>query len=276
MIMATLSTHSHRARHGRSVLHFFDDFSRFMMRNLLSQAAAVIATAGTLLLTGCAAMQSTGPVSIAIPAMQGKAFGGQQPVNGATIQLYAVGTTGYGSAATPLLTSTVKSAADGSFSLTSRYTCQTGSELYITATGGDPGGGTNPALAMMTALGRCETLTASTFIFINELTTVGSVWALAPFMSGSNVGAPPTNTQGLADAFSDVNQLVNTGSGTTPGPTLPSSAVVPVAQINTVADILAACVNSTGAGSGLGPCDILFRNTPSVGGVAPTDTIPRR
>jgi len=48
--------------------------------------------------------------------------GGQQGVSGATIQLYAAGATGYGLAATALLTTTVTSHAAGSFNITGDYT----------------------------------------------------------------------------------------------------------------------------------------------------------
>lgn len=53
------------------------------------------------------------------------------------------------------------------------------------------------ALAMMAGLGLCENLTASTYIFINEITSVAAVWALSPFMTGATasvtIGAPSSN-----------------------------------------------------------------------------------
>jgi hypothetical protein len=44
----------------------------------------------------------TGPVG-PLQVGQGQALGGQQPVQGMTIQIYAVSYTGYGAASTPLL-----------------------------------------------------------------------------------------------------------------------------------------------------------------------------
>src|SRR5206468_8722791 len=121
----------------------------------------------------------------------GNVHGGQQPVAFSTVQLYTVGTTGDGSAAAPLLAQTVTSDAGGNFSITGLYSCTGATLVYLTATGGQPGPGiTNPNLAMMTALGPCSSLTPSTFIQINEVTTVAAVSALAPFMTGySAVGS---------------------------------------------------------------------------------------
>src|SRR5580693_6047513 len=135
------------------------------------------------LLFSCGTQQSS--PHLTIPAnKQGLVHGGQQPVTGATIQLYAVGTTGDGSAATPLLSPAPVSDANGGFNISGTYTCPSSSSLvYIVASGGNPGlppGTNNGALSLMAALGPCGNLSASTFIIINELTTVAAVYSLAP------------------------------------------------------------------------------------------------
>lgn len=126
----------------------------------------------------------------------------------------------------------------------------------------------------MAALGACGNLTSYTYISVNELTTVASVWALSPFMIGiSNVGTSPANALGLTNAFASVNNLVSTDTGTVSGPALPVGAILPVAKINTLADILAACINSAGGVAGDGSlCGKLFDYT-TVNGIASTDTI---
>ncbi len=216
-------------------------------------------------------------------ALHGTVHGGQQPVNGSTLQLYAAGSTGYGSAytyssGTSLLgTHVVKTDINGGFNITGDYTCPTpATEVYLVATGGYPGP-TAPAnnnIALMAALGPCGLLSGSTNVNINEITTVASVWALSPFMTGiANIGTSPGNAQGLTNAFATVNELVNTSTGSVSGPALPVGATVPVAKINTLADLLAACINTSGgvAGDGSG-CGLLF-TAAKVNGVAPTDTI---
>ena len=101
--------------------------------------------------------------------------------------------------------------------------------VYLVATGGNPGlSASNPNLAEMAALGSCATLKANastTFIQMNELTTVGAVYALAPFMTGlASLGTSATNSPGLSFAFADVNVLVNNATGTVGGTALPSGA----------------------------------------------------
>src|ERR1700761_8694908 len=115
--------------------------------------------------TGCSFQGSGGMNHSNGLSLQGRLHGGQQPVVGATIQLYTVGTTGDGSAATPLLTQTVMSDANGGFNLGGGiYSCTSATYVYLVATGGQPSPGvTNSNLAMMAALGPCTSLTSSTF-----------------------------------------------------------------------------------------------------------------
>jgi trimeric autotransporter adhesin len=209
----------------------------------------------------------------------GSVHGGQQPVSGATIQLYAVGTTGDDSVATPLLSTTTTTDANGSFDITGKYTCPAGASLvYITATGGNPGlapGTNNTALSMMSTLGRCDSLTASTFIFINEVTTVAAVSALSPFMtSPSAVGSATNDAAALANAFALASAFVNTSTGTSPGLNVPTGTVVPDAKINTLANVVTSCVNSAGGTANDGSvCGTLFTLATVQGQQPPTNII---
>ncbi len=169
-----------------------------------ARLTAGLLLAGGLYLSGCAATRT--PTSAHGLSIAGSVYGGQQAVTGSTIQLYAVGTTGDGSAATALLTTAVTTSDGsgltnsnansgnnmnqlpaGSFTITNDFTCpQPGAEVYLTSTGGNPGltaGTNNAALALMAALGPCSGLSSSTFISINEVTTVGSIAALANYMT---------------------------------------------------------------------------------------------
>ena len=94
--------------------------------------------------------------------------------------LWAAGTSGYGTGATELGTDT--SAGDGSFGI--GLTCPSANaQIYLTAQGGDAGGGGNSSLMLMAALGRCGSINVHTPVIINEVTTAGSVYALAQFLS---------------------------------------------------------------------------------------------
>jgi hypothetical protein len=127
----------------------------------------------------------------------------------------------------------------------------------------------------MAALGPCGELGPNTFIIVNELTTVASIWALSPFMSSiAGLGTTPGNITGLTNAFATVNKLVNISGGNLPGPALPPGATIPTQKMNLLADILANCINSAGgiATDTSTPCGALF-SAATVNGMAPTDTI---
>ena len=209
--------------------------------------------------------------------MSGSVYGGQQPVSGATLQLYAVGVLGDGSAATPLLPQPVLSDANGQFHMAANYICPTpATPVYITATGGSPAPGTpNPQIALMAALGTCGLLANFPFVNINEITTVAAVYALAPFMSSiTAIGSGTGDAAALASAFTEAGYFANSATGGTPGANVPSNYTVPVARIITIADLLGACINSPGGVSGDGTvCGSFFALTLPPGGATPTDTV---
>jgi hypothetical protein len=207
------------------------------------------------------------------PALQGHVRAGSLPVKSAEVALYVAGTSGYGSAATlvspPGENAFATTDATGSFTIAAGYSCpQYTSEMYLVATGGDPGAGAqNPSLAMMTALGPCGALSSSPVV-INEVTTVGSAWALSPFAANPlktglnaylNIGASSTNAVGLANAFMAVNNLVDISMGQARFEVPAGNATVAYAEINALADILNACVDSKGGQASDGSvCGALF------------------
>ncbi len=227
-----------------------------------------------VLISGCGGvgMMTGGSVSTTVASnVNGKVVGGQFPVTGSEVQLYAAGSSGYGTGAEALLSPAVTTNSFGDFSITS-YTCPSSSaQTYLLATGGDPGtGSNNPSIALMAALGPCGELNSISFVVMNEVTTVASVWSLAQFLGSSEqVGTSSTNAQGLVNAFANVNNLVNIATGTSPGASPPTSAIIPASKLYTLANILASCVNSTGSTA----CDALFNAAEPPSGSAPTDTL---
>ena len=82
----------------------------------------------------------------------GAVYGGQQPITGAAVTLWAAGTTGsYGTGATSVATTTTDSNGNFSFNSGGVSPCTTGQYLYITSVGGNPGAGTNQYAALMAA-----------------------------------------------------------------------------------------------------------------------------
>jgi streptogramin lyase len=232
----------------------------------------LVATPALALLAGCGTAGQL-PDAGSVTPLAGHAMGGQQPVAGATIQLYAAGLTGNDSAATPLLTRTILTDANGDFNIGTNYTCPANSApVYIVASGGNPGlpnNGTNPALVLVSAIGPCGSLNASTFITINEVSTAAAAWSLAPFAhSVTQLGATSTNLTGLNNAFLTANNLADSTTGQSPSSTAPANALIDSNKIYSLANILASCVNSDGTA----PCTSLFTAATAPSSTTPADT----
>jgi hypothetical protein len=243
---------------------------RVTFGSFLGLLCALLLGSSCLFITGCGIGTSATPNPVPL-TVNGRVHGGQQAVVGAQIQLYVAGNAGNGSPSSPLLTTTVTSGSDGSFSITGDYSCPSATaQVYLVATQGNPGlgsGGNNPALAMMAPLGSCGNLSPTQFIWVNEVTTVAAAWALAPFTQNiSNIGASATNTVGLANAFLDAQLIANTETGTTA--TLPSNLTTETGKIYALADAVASCINSDGTTG----CSPLFTAATPSGGSAPTNT----
>jgi hypothetical protein len=201
-------------------------------------------------------------------ALSGVVQAGAQPVSGAAVELYAAGSTGYGSASSPLVISsgstTVTTAADGTFTIPAGYICpaQT-TELYLVALGGVPSGGkSNTELGLMTALGPCSNLSSTATLVVNEVTTAASAFVLAPFIGADyeHIGSSSTNyTTGFANAFAAVNNLVDITKGTAMSTTPAGYGTAPQAEINTLADAISTCAITAGGAPGDGsPCSAYF------------------
>ena len=166
--------------------------------------------------------------------------------------------------------------ANGNFSLSGEYTCTAGQQVYLYAIGGDPGAGLNSAAGLMAVLGNCpggDFSATVPFVSINEVSTVAAAYAFAGYaVDATHVASSgtPLALNGIANAFANAFNLADLGSGTALAATPAGNGTVPQATIDTLANILAACINSTGPSSP--PCSILFANTVSLSGVIPTDT----
>jgi streptogramin lyase len=246
-------------------------------------------------------------------ALGGDVHGGQNPVSGAQVFAYQAGSGGYGRGDLKIACTTTRTGGQFNFGsgspvctgsgLPATLSCPaTGSPaLYLLAVGGNPGAGANAALVLMAAVGNCNSLPASSFVAINEVTTVAAVWTLSHFMNctgGSvngiiagctsnsrDVGTSAGNAAGLNNAMALVGGLVNPANGVA-RTSSPAGVTPPAAEINTLGNILQDCVNSTGAtatacvnlfscvtpgakpGTGnTAPCTL------PAGAIAPTDTL---
>ncbi len=246
-----------------------------------------------LVFAGCAGSSTTPPLSPPAPtagiAIKGSVHQGQHPVTGAHVYLLAANTTGYGNASVSLLNATstglsdaigayVTTDASGSFSIPGDYTCASNTQTYLYALGGNSGTGINSASGLLSLLGNCPSTAASATpptVWINEVSTIAAAYAMAGFATDathvSSSGTPLAQT-GIANAFLNAANLASPASGAALATTPAGNGVVPQTRINTLANILAACVSSTGPAST--PCLTLFSNALSGGstGIPPTDT----
>jgi hypothetical protein len=221
-------------------------------------------------------------------ALSGNVKAGTQPVVGASVFLYAAGTSGYASASSKIATATTDK--NGNFTEPAGYACPSPtSQMYLVATGGKVGANAaNPNLSLMTALGNCNGL-GSSAVVVNEVTTIASAWATSPFAANDELtgnssylylGTSSGNLSGLANAFAAVNNLVDITTGQARFVTPAANAAIPYVEIDTLADFLNACTATAGGVEGDGsPCSVLFTAADTLGtgtfngSIAPSDTL---
>jgi uncharacterized repeat protein (TIGR03803 family) len=259
-----------------------------------SHLSAVVFSLSVLIFTGCTANHVSPPVTVHA-VLHGIAMGGEQPITASRIRLYQVGTTGDGSTATDLLGTNVVTTSDGtsemnananagndnnqlnpgSFTLTGDYTCPTSDTLvYLAAVGGNPGAGTNNVQEQIVALGDCGSLSASTFIIVNEITTVGTTAALHNYMTGYNaIGSSNADAAAMATAFNTATEYMNSIYGTAPGPNLPAGYDASSNDLRALANVVQNCVNSNGSTANGTNCGLFFTAAQGTAASVPGDTV---
>jgi len=261
-------------------------------------------------LSGCSGMpgitpSNTAPTPVAGVAIKGMVHGGQQPIWGGHIYLLAANTSGYGNQSLSQLQSVaggnttkdgagnyyVTSGQDGSFTITGDYTCPNStSVVYLYSIGGNTLGqnpatsGTNSAAGLLASLGTCNSLSSTTYVVVNEVSTIATAYAIAGFAADATHVSSSGSALAAAGAMNAFGSTINASSGLATGTvanletlntglplakTPAGNGTVPQVEINTLADILAACINT--ASSTSTPCATLFNNAMN-GSTAPTDT----
>ena len=265
-----------------------------------------------LVLTGCTIESTGAPTAETGPAISGRVRGGQQPIVGAQVYLFAANagvftpnTNGYGNASLSLLKSVVGQTtqdtiggptngdyyvttdSSGNFSITGDYTCLGGQQVYLYSRGGNPGlgSGTNAAAGLLAALGTCpgsvgvnHIFSSGLYVVINEVSTVAAAYSFAGFATDAvHVSSSGTTAAklGIANAFVNAAILETLATGVANAAPPPGvgyfggGGSVPQTAVNTLGNILAACVNSSGPSSSA--CTGLFSNATN-GSTQPTDT----
>lgn len=209
------------------------------------------------LLTGCALQQTASSKPEPAVKLTGSVHGGQQPIVGAHVYLFAANTTGYGQPSVSLLNAASTGTSDplgayvvtdsnGAFTITSDYSCTPNTQVYLYALGGNPGAGTNSAAGLLAALGNCPSsgsfLASFPLIQVNEVTTIAAAYAMAGFATdATHVSSPntPLAQTGIANAFANAANLADITTGNALTITPAGNGTVPQQTINTLANILA-------------------------------------
>lgn len=247
-----------------------------------------------LALSGCMLQTTAPPSADAGLAVSGRVHGGQQPIVGAHVYLFAANTNGNAgpgiassssNASNSLLHSTgysdsigsyVLSGTGGVFTITAaNYSCTPNTQVYLYALGGDAGDGPNSLAGLMAVLGNCPSagnfIQATPYVVINEVSTIAAAYAFAGFASdATHVSSSSTALAltGIQNAFANAANLADLSSGAALTTTPAGNGIAPQATVYNLADILASCINSNGALTALPTptgCYTLFQSATSDG-----------
>jgi len=278
-----------------AIIYYTTDGTAPTVTSTTYTTPVIVSSTETLMATASAPGDALSPVASASytivpppPPLSGTVRHGGAPIAGAHIYLLAANTTGFGKPSVSLLNQTsggtsdaigayVMSQADGSFAIAD-YACVANTQVYVYALGGDSGAGNNSASGLLAILGNCPSSgnfsTLSGQITVNEVSTIAAGYAMAGFaVDATHVSSSGTllAQTGIANAFANAASLADPSTGLALTVTPAGGGVVPQSEINTLADILAACISSSNAGS----CSTLFANATGDGtatGAQPTDT----
>jgi hypothetical protein len=246
-------------------------------RNLIALLASSLVFA-----VGCSNMSSTAPTvnPFSSPAdVSGNVHGGNQPVIGATVNLWYMG---QGSSAA-LIAATTTTNSTGFFTfhkaadnlpntgLTSTFSCPTsgsGSDplVYLISKGGNTQNNgnasqNNAAAAFMGVFGKCSTITGANQLNMTEVTSVATMAAVQQFYNPANDSMTADGTGQQKPIILNLPNTIALMANVATGVSVPSTSLSPAAggsiapgvtvtatpessKINLIANILSACINA--------------------------------
>jgi len=220
------------------MIHPVNSARSFFVASFGKLSLCLVALALVALTSGCGlgvAGSSFGSStqSSSVQGIHGLVHGGQQPISGASVVLYAAGTTGYGTGAASVMTSPVSTDANGNFTLTGNYSCSAGQQMYLVASGGSEiSSATSASITAYSLSNNVATFTAANnfaagqSVTISGLSTLtamnGTFTVLATGLSTSQFAVPFTGAVATASETAGNVTAVNVTSGGSGYPTAPS------------------------------------------------------
>ncbi len=198
---------------------------------------------------------------------QGVVQSGRVPIAFSTVTLYSAGT---GPDSAPAVLARTKTDARGLFSVSFARPQRPDAVLYLIAEGGFQAAH-RPLrrahfLRLATVIGMHP---APSEVVINERTTVATAYAMAQFISGTDISGKYPGLQNAADTVRNLVDLQSGEVGSVLARFPNGLSTSTMREFNTLANLLASCVDArTDA-----PCATLFGLATPPGGDAPLDTL---
>jgi hypothetical protein len=255
------------------------------------RALIALLASSAVFAVGCSSMSTTAPLnanSVSSPAaLSGRIHGGNQPVIGATVTLWYAGQSAAATSAATTTTdsggffSFVQDPVNGHTDSGNEFSCPSNTDplVYVVSKGGNTQNNgvatqSNDAAAFIAIYGVCSQLSASSFVYMSEVTTAATMAAASQFFNPADdtlradgtgqqknivdklpatIALLASSTTGLAVTSTSISpvQGANVASGVS------VTAVPESGKLNLIADIISACVNSATSSTGQA-CSTLF------------------
>ncbi len=198
--------------------------------------------------------------SYAAGSIDGQVLGAGLPIAKSTVTLWAA------TSGSPKQLAQSQTGNDGTFTMS--FGAGSGI-LYLVAAGGEPAAakvaGNNPAIALISVLGAQPPAHA----VVNELTTVGSVWPMNQFITGTAIQGYPLGLHIAAGNVPNFVDLQTGGWGGAIQDSLNGPQTPTMANFATLADALSGCVARVTTDA----CPVLFSASTSPVSGAPSNTL---
>ncbi len=190
---------------------------------------------------------------------------GETPIAGSNVTLYSAGASRSASASVLGYATTDR---NGAFAINYTQPLNSNAVLYLVADGFLPTRARTPRkeVRLATVLGTGQ---GPANVVLNERTTVGTAYAMAQFIQGTNIAGGSPGLQNAAATFKNLADVRTGEVGRVLANSPNGTETSTMAEFNSLSNLLAACVNATIAL----PCNALFAATRTPAGQVPGDTL---